>query len=290
MVEGAGDLGITDSTPRVRRFFDHPPPLVFAHRGGSQLGPENTLLAFSTGLTAGADGLELDVRLSRDGEVVVHHDSDVARTTNATGPVSAYTSDELAGLDAAYHFAAERGYPHRGRGIGVPRLREVLIRHPDVPVIIELKDDGVALAGAVAQVVRESGAEGRVCLAGFGPVTVEAARKGLPNAQSSAHHREVRWALYRSWCRVPVRRVAYHGYQVPESASGHRVVSPRFIRDAHRAGLRVQVWTVDQEADMRRLLAWGVDALISDRPDVARRVVDEWGRISVAGSAGLPPQ
>jgi glycerophosphoryl diester phosphodiesterase len=83
----------------------------------------------------------------------------------------------------------------------------------------------------------------------------------------------VRWALYRSWCRWPVARVKYGGYQIPEFARSTRVVSPRFVADAHRADLTVQVWTVDDEAAARRLLAWGVDALITDRPDVILAVL-----------------
>jgi len=78
----------------------------------------------------------------------------------------------------------------------------------------------------------------------------------------------VRWALYRSRIRWPVRRGKYGGYQVPEQAGHTRVVSPRFVRHAHDAGLHVQVWTVDTEEDARRLLGWGVDALITDRPDL----------------------
>jgi glycerophosphoryl diester phosphodiesterase len=85
---------------------------------------------------------------------------------------------------------------------------------------------------------------------------------------TSAAREEVRWALYRSWCRWPVSRVAYDGYQVPEWSGRTHVVSPWFVECAHRAGLGVQVWTVDSEADARRLLDWGVNALITDRPDI----------------------
>src|SRR5919108_1020933 len=103
-------------------------PLVFAHRGGCALGPENTIAGFDRGLAAGADGLELDVRLARDGTVVVLHDAALDRTTNARGPVSALTADELARVDAAYWFCPEDGYPLRGQGVGVPQLRDVLAR------------------------------------------------------------------------------------------------------------------------------------------------------------------
>ena len=90
----------------------------------------------------------------------------------------------------------------------------------------------------------------------------------------SASHAEVRLAVYRSWVRWPVRQAQYAGYQVPELSGLLRIVSPRFIREAHATGLKVQVWTVDEETNMRRLLTWGVDGLISNRPDLAVRVRD----------------
>ncbi len=107
----------------------------------------------------------------------------------------------------------------------------------------------------------------RVCLGSFGYRVLRAARTLEPGLATSASREEVRWALYRSWCRWPVTGVAYAGYQVPELSGRTRVVSPRFVAGAHRAGLGVQVWTVDSEADALRLISWGVDALITDRPD-----------------------
>lgn len=228
--------------------------------------------AFELGVAAGADGLELDVHLARDGVVVVHHDATLDRTTNVSGPVQARSSAELACVDAAFRFDRERGYPLRGVGVGVPTLRAVLERFPDIRIIIEMKVDSVEMGQAVVAEVRRAGAEERVCLAGFGAVAAEAARRAAPEVASSACGPEVRWALYRSWCRWPVRRVPYGGYQVPEAAEGHRIVTPRFVRHAHAAGLKVQVWTIDCEDDMRRLLAWGVDALITNRPDLAAQV------------------
>src|SRR6186713_2428144 len=102
-------------------------PLVFAHRGGSRLAPENTMEAFDAGMAAGADGLELDVHLSRDGVVVVHHDRLLDRTTKARGPLRARSAAELESL-------------------GVPALRDVLARHHSARVIIELKERGADLA------------------------------------------------------------------------------------------------------------------------------------------------
>jgi glycerophosphoryl diester phosphodiesterase len=122
-------------------------------------------------------------------------------------------------------------------------------------------------------VVRRAGAADRVCFGSFGWRALRAVRSLEPAVATSAAQEEVRWALYRSWCRWPVQRVSYSGYQVPEFAGRTRVVSRRFVEYAHRAGLAVQVWTVDTDAAARRLLDWGVDALITDRPDVVVPVV-----------------
>src|SRR5690349_2278871 len=112
-------------------FFDHSRPLVFAHRGGCAIGPENTIAAFDRGLAAGADGLELDVRLSADGVPVVHHDPYLDRTCNATGPLSALTAAELQRVDAAFHYAERGEFVLRGQSVGIPTLAEVLDRYRD---------------------------------------------------------------------------------------------------------------------------------------------------------------
>jgi glycerophosphoryl diester phosphodiesterase len=246
---------------------------VFAHRGGCDLGPENTLAAFDLGMAAGADGLELDVRLSSDGIVMVHHDDTLERTTSAAGPLKRLTADELARVDAGCRFAGRGDFPFRSQGVGIPTLAQVLRRYPEARIIIEMKVDSAAMGEAVARAVREAGAVERVCLAGYGSRSAAAARAALPGAAASACFREVQLAVYRSWLRWPVRHVPYGCFQVPEVSGGHRIVSPRFIRHSHQAGLKVQVWTVDEEADMRRLLDWGVDALITNRPDLAVQVV-----------------
>lgn len=263
-------------------FFHSSRPLVFAHRGGCALGPENTIAAFDRGVEAGADGLELDVHLSADGVVVVCHDETLDRISDTTGPVRARSAVELAGVDAGYRYAAAPGiFPFRGRNIGVPTLGAVLRRYPDTRVIIEMKVDSAAMGHAVADEIRAAGAADRVCAAGYGPRSLEALRAALPGCATSACHPEVRLALYRSWAGWPVRDVRYGGYQVPEKAGALRVTSPRFIRHAHRAGLKVQVWTVDAEADMERLLRWGVDGVISNRPDLAVRIRDTFIAASV---------
>jgi glycerophosphoryl diester phosphodiesterase len=253
----------------VHPFFRASRRLVFAHRGGAGLAPENTLPAFDVGLATGADGLELDVHLSRDGIVVVHHDRTLERTTGARGSLRSFTADQLARVDAAYNFTRNGSWPLRGQGIGVPTLAEVLARYPGTRVIVEMKENNVDLARATVDVVRAADAVDRVCLGAFGLRALRAARAFEPAIATGAARMEVRWALYRSRCRWPAQAARYQDFQVPEfSRSGSRVVSRRFVDDAHAAGVAVHVWTVDRPDDAERLLGWGVDGLITDRPDV----------------------
>lgn len=210
---------------------------------------ENTLAAFANGVALGADGIELDVHASKDGRIVVHHDSTLDRTTTLRGPIRERTAAELA-------------------QVGVPELRTVLRACRDVRVIVEVKVNDPAFGRMVVQQLRELDAIDRACVGGFPRAVLRAVRDAEPALATSAAREEVRLALYRSWLRWPMTRTPWVGYQVPELAGATRVVSPRFIADAHRAGLGVQVWTVNDEAQARRLLDWGVNALITDRPDL----------------------
>jgi glycerophosphoryl diester phosphodiesterase len=249
-------------------------PLVFAHRGGRALAPENTVPAFDAGLATGADGLELDVHLSSDGEAVVCHDATLDRTTDATGPVAARTAADLARVTATGHFGVNLEHRWTGERAGIPTLREILARYPGIPVIIEIKAPTVEAARAVVDVVRSAGAIGRVCVGSFSLVAVDAARRLEPRIATSASRREGQLALYRSWAGLSPGCVSYRAFQVPEQAGRLRVVTPRFIRAVHRADLAIHVWTVNEECDMRRLLGWGVDGLITDRPDLAVKIRD----------------
>ena len=252
-----------------------PRPLVYAHRGGAALRPENTLAAFDHGLALGADGLEFDVHLSSDGVVVVHHDSTLERTTSARGPLSSLTAAQLAALDAGHLFTdgTSPGFPFRGQGLGVPTLRQVLERH-QAHFIIELKTPDPVLARKTIDEVRQARALDRVSLGSFYYRVLRAARAYEPRIATGAAQQETRWALYRSWVGWPLGRTAYREFQVPEQAGRTTIVTPQFIAHAHRAGLPVKVWTVDDRSDIDRLLDWGVDAIISDRPDVAVAAVE----------------
>ena len=248
---------------------------AIAHRGGAALRPENTMTAFAHAVALGADALECDVHLSRDGEAVVIHDATLDRTTDVTGPVAALGVRELARADAGYRFGAAEGFPFRGKGCGIPTLTDVLSTWPGVPVVVEIKGDRAETAARVLDVVRELGAEHRVIVGGFSAIVLEAVRRSGRRVITSASSVEVQSALRRSAVWLTPRRTGFDLFQVPIRLRGRRVLTRAFVRAARRARVPVQVWIVDDAREMRELVSWGVTGLISDRPDVAIEVRNE---------------
>ena len=263
----------------IARLTSRAAPVAIAHRGGSRLRPENTLAAFAHALALGADAIECDVHLSRDGDAVVIHDATVDRTTDATGPVSAFTTAELANLDAGYRFMKDDGFPFRGQGQGIVTLTRLLSEYPLTPVIVEIKGNEVALAHRAVDVLVESGAAGRVVVGGFSGEALAAVRARRPDIPTSASQPEVQAALRRAWFRLPPRRTGYQLFQVPVRLRGRTVLSRGFATVLRRANIPVHAWVVDEEAEMEELLSWGVTGVISDRPDRAVAVVRRWSTL-----------
>ncbi|MGD8601976.1 MAG: glycerophosphodiester phosphodiesterase [Gemmatimonadota bacterium] len=249
-------------------------PLLVAHRGGSLLAPENTLFAFRLAVHEWwADMLETDVRLSKDGAVVVIHDATVDRTTDGTGAVADHTVAEIQSLDAGYHFVDEEGEPvFRGRGITIPTLDEVLEEFPSMRINVEAKEP--AVAEPLARVIARHGAEHRVLIAAEYEKSRRGAR-GYPGPWGASFVQILLfWLLHRLPGGSPYTPGA-DVLQVPERRGRLQVVTPRFVREAHRHSIPVQVWTVNREDDMRRLLDWGVDGIQTDRPDILSAVLTE---------------
>ena len=246
---------------------------AIAHRGGSKLRPENTLAAFDHAAALAVDAFECDVHLSRDGVPVVIHDATLDRTTAMTGPVEVRSARELAAIDAGARFDEAGGYPYRDRGHGVPRLADLLDRHPDMPIIVELKGDNPRIVPAVVGVLRASRRPDRYLVGGFSQAVLDAVRRVAPEYPTGASRQEVQAAIRRSYVRLAPKRTGYAVFQVPFLFRGNQVFRESFVRTATRAGVGVQAWIVDEEPTMRRLMSWGVTGLISDHPDVAVRVV-----------------
>jgi glycerophosphoryl diester phosphodiesterase len=245
-------------TPR-RPYLALPPPWLVAHRGGGALAPENTFAAFDRAVALGADAIETDVRRTRDGAVVVFHDEATERLTGARGTIEARTLAEVRALDAAFGFATDGG--------GTVPLRGA--RYPAMRFSIDAKSRDPALAYALAAAVREARAEDRVCVGSFHDD--QAARLGrlLPSACRFLPQRAAALHVLAAHARLPAA-VAPAGYDLaalPPRRGPIPVVTARTVAHFHRLGLPVHVWTVDGEAEMRALLALGVDGIVTDRPD-----------------------
>jgi glycerophosphoryl diester phosphodiesterase len=260
-------------------YLDGPRPRLFAHRGASGTAPENTLEAFAEGLAAGADRLELDVHATADGEIVVFHDETLERTTNGRGLVRERTLAELRTLDAGYHFRDESGrFPWRGKGVRIATLAEVLTRFPDVPLNVELKYDDGKEVEAFYDVVDAHEARDRVLAAAFEDHIIQRLRLVGKNIVTSLSAAEV--AQFVVGCMTDT----LHGYvppgralQVPPRHDDVEIVTPFFIETAHRFGMEVHVWTINDEAEMERLLDLGIDGLMSDFPQRALAVMQRKG-------------
>jgi glycerophosphoryl diester phosphodiesterase len=235
-----------------------PPPLAFAHRGGAAVGDENTTVAFGRAVEMGYTYLETDVHATADGVVVVFHDDTLDRLLGRPGRMRDVRWADLATLRV-------------GGVAAVPRLDEVLDAWPNVRFNIDMKDDPAV--DPTVDVVRRVGAVDRVLLASFADRRLVRARAALPAVATSMGTREVArlWLASRAGgrLRLPPSVVAA---QVPVRHGRVRVVDRRFVAAAHRSGVQVHVWTIDDPDMMNHLLDLGVDGIMTDRIEVLRDV------------------
>jgi len=253
-------------------------PLLFGHRGASRFAPENTLPSFELADKLGADVLELDVRLSKDGEIVVLHDATLERTTNGHGDARLYTFRELAALDAGFHFRSPSGaLVFRDRGVTLCRLVDVLDAFPNAALNIELKQREPEMIRPTLAVLERVG-RGRVLLAA-GDHTImralEATRPGVPlgmsGVQVTALLRDVYLGRRKLW---PEPRAL----QIPPKHGPIPVATRRVIDAAHELGLEVHLWTINTVAEAERWLRLGVDGLMSDDPAALASLCSAWRR------------
>ncbi len=214
--------------------------------------------------------------MTRDGEIVVIHDPTVDRTTNGHGPVANFTLAELQQLDAGHCFTPDGGlsYPFRGQGVRIPALREVFERFPKLLIDIDLKEPLPGKEERVWQTILQARATDRVIVGSFDCASIQRFRRISGGAvPTSACPREVVAFTLLRGPLAPLARPAYQALQVPEAQQGIRIVSPASIRRAHALGVKVHVWTINEPGDMERLLDWGVDGIITDRPDLLAAIL-----------------
>jgi glycerophosphoryl diester phosphodiesterase len=244
-------------------FLEHPGPIAFAHRGGSLEAPENTLVAFENARRLGYRYIETDAVATRDGILLAFHDGELDRLTDSRGRVREMSFEQVRTARVA------------GRE-PIPRLDELLGDWPQMRLNIEPKDD--AAIEPLVQAIQRTNAVERVCIGSF----------------VNARTRRLRQLLGPRLCTSPgplgVARLRLASFgpalgnapapclQVPVSHRGIRIIDARFLRAAHMRDAKVHVWTVDDEAQMHRLLDLGVDGLMSDRPTLLKAVLESRGQ------------
>lgn len=263
--------------PPAHPYLDRPGPWLVAHRGASDEAPENTLPAFDRAAALGADALEIDVHRSADGAVLVFHDDDTARITGVPGTIEGRTAAEIATLDAGYSFTPDGGrtFPFRGAGVRIPPLAEVFARYPSLRLSIDAKTYDAPLARALADTIRAARAEDRVVVGSFHDAQARRLGRLLPGVCRFLPQRAAVWHVVAATLHLPsLGTPAYQLAALPRRQGRIEVVTPRLLRHLHRRGIPLHVWTVDDEAEMRELLALGVDGIITNRPGLAKRVME----------------
>ena len=264
------------------------PTLLIAHRGGAALAPENTLPAFDMAVERyRADMIELDVHVTRDGEIVVAHDPDLSRCTDGEGPIAEHTLSQLEGLDAGYRFSRDGvTHPYRGLGLRIPRLTEVLARF-GVRMNIDVKPPVPGLEALLSAELRRAGVVDRVCVGSAVDETAVRLVRALPEA-CHFYPTEALTAAFRAVHAGSPPAPADSPYLVldmPLYQGDARLLSGPLLDWARATGRWINVWTVDETAEMHRLVDERVGGIMTDRPDRLRLVLGA----RAESPPGIPP-
>lgn len=241
------------------KFRDAPSPRLFGHRGASGRFPENTLRSFRAAIDEGSTHLELDVHMSADGEVFVHHDATLDRTTDGHGEARRLPWAELVKLDAG-----SKGPREPRQREPIPRLSDILEAFPEVPLNVEVKQPDPPMVEAFFGVLDRYAARDRVLVAAENHDIMLAIRAFAPDQITGFSSREVLGFILEG--SSPAYRPPGFALQVPEQFDGMPIVTPAFLERAKRLDVEVHVWTVNDRADAERLLDLGVDGIMSDVP------------------------
>lgn len=252
-------------------------PIILAHRGGSLIAPENSMAAFKNAAELGVHGFEIDIRLTKDEEIIVFHDEFVDRTTDGTGRVADMTFAELKKLDLGYHFMnEEQTFSYRGQGESIITLRELFEEFPQMLINIDMKDspetyEGSLIPSKLWRLIEEVGAQNRTVVTSFYDEQIDRFNLYAQNTVAvGAGENEVRkaYTAYRSQFGH-----LYHPradvIQIPLKSSIFPLDGEGFIKFLTNLNIPVHYWTINDKETMERLLASGAKGIVTDRPDIA---------------------
>lgn len=257
--------------PIFDNFSDYPLVIGHADDSGSGLWPGNTMIYLEGTAEIGVDMLEMDVNMTKDGHIVLMHDTTVDRTTNGSGRIPDLTLEEIQALEVGVNWSQDDGetYPYRGQGLQVPTLEAVFQRFPDYPMTIEIKQTELDMTGPLCDLIHEYGMEDKVIIPSFSDEVIQNFREACPEVATAPASGEVRQFVILNFAFLAdVLQPDYQVFQVPVESGGITVITDSFIRAAHNRNLQVQVWTINDTAEMQRLIDIGVDGIMTDRPDL----------------------
>ncbi|MBP6210389.1 MAG: glycerophosphodiester phosphodiesterase [Anaerolineales bacterium] len=255
---------------------DH--PLVIAHQGGDGLWPGDTMFAFQNAADMGVDVLEMDAHITKDGVLVLMHDETVDRTTDGTGEIESMTLDEIKQLDAGYDWTPDEGatFPFRGQGVTVPTLEEVFQAFPNMRMTIEIKKTNASISKPFCNLIRKHTMQDKVLIASFHDDRLKEFRAECPEvATSSAKNETTVFVLLTKPFLGGFYSPKFFSLQVPEESSGITVMTPAFVKAAHERNIAVEPWTINDEETMKKFITWGVDGIITDRPDLMLQILED---------------
>lgn len=251
---------------------------AIAHQGGADLWPSATMTAYHNAVKLGVDVLEMDIHITKDGELVLMHDGTVDRTTNGKGDIESMTLAEIKALDAGYRFTSDDGktFPYRGKGIQVPTLKEMFTTFPDYRMVIELKQSTASMAKSFCQLIRMHNMQNKVIVASFEDFRLNEFRHECSEVATSGAKNEITVFVILSKLHLTgFYTPSFQSLQVPEKSGNITILTPSFIKQAKDRNLAVEPWTINDSETMKKLIDLGVDGIMTDRPDL---LIKELGR------------
>jgi len=276
-------LLINPRTPDTNYYNNSPSTLVMAHQGGDGVWPGDTMYAFAHAVEIGADVLEMDAHITKDGNIVLMHDEAVDRTTDGSGLIEDLTLAEIKKLDAAYDWSIDDGqtFPFRGQGVDVPTLDELFEGFPQIRYVIEIKLTTNPIDKPLCDLIRSHGMQDKVIVASFHDEAMTNFRTTCPEVATSASRGEVTRIVLLG--KVFLSGLVTPHYQTiqppfdPEDSLNIPIMTKRFIRESHAKNIHVEPWTVNDPELMRQYIEWGVDGIITDRPDLMIEILESMG-------------
>ncbi|MBU5467177.1 glycerophosphodiester phosphodiesterase [Virgibacillus sp. MSJ-26] len=273
--------------PREKRgehdFFTSERPLVIAHQGGKDLAPSSTLEAFQNAKDIGADVIEFDIHMTKDGHLVAIHDDTVDRTTDGEGRVNDLTLEEIQSLDAGANFQDLNGnHSFRKQGVIIPSLEEIFEHIPDMRWNIEIKTTNdpelyQTISEKLWKTIQHYGLEGDALIVSFDQEIIDLVEdvSGGQALIAGSRAEVTKFVIFHKLFLNGLYRPQVDALQIPTEEGPINLEDKKLIRGAEKAGVDIHYWTINEENSMEKLIDLGAHGILTDRPDILIDLLNE---------------